>query len=255
MAVTEFYDPVANRLQVSAGMLGFMCRKSGTGTTGNRSGGNTNTSTILLDTAGMSYPIVALRTDGYAAAMYVQQFNSTVINYASNGAVGSPFTYYIFDWTASLPANNALFQLYNEGTNLCVFSSGYWPMKLVNSVAGGSGGSQNYPRKTMAYACSTVGAHSRCSQPACYDSGNPALDPGDGLASCRNIKGRIDGKAYGASIQDNGSTVQVANVSIDDVLGSFGNYSEYQQYGDGWDVPNQIMSIDVTGIPVGATFF
>ncbi|KQO06895.1 hypothetical protein ASF09_11585 [Sphingomonas sp. Leaf242] len=202
----------------------------------------------------MSYPIVALQTNGYAAAMYVQQYNSTVINYASSGAVGSPFTYYIFDWTPNLPANNGLFQLYNQATNLCVFSSNYWPMKLVSSAPGGSGQAQNYPGKTMAYACSTVGAHSRCS-PACYDSGNPAIDPGDGLTSCKNIRGRIDGKAYGASIQDNGSTVQVANVSVDDVLGSFGPYSEYKQYGDGWDVPNQIMSIDVTGIPVGATFF
>jgi hypothetical protein len=259
-AVVETYDESTGRLQVSANMLGFVCRKSGTGTTVARQGGNTNPSSFTVDTTGFTYPIIAIKTDGFASALYGIRAGNNDAYFACSGEIGSPFTYYIFEWTPSLPANSALFQLYTTG-NQCAFSSGYWPLKVPKGIAMSEAGGGTYTMngRSLAYACSSVGGHSRAPNNYCYTPGqNPVADPdGTGLESCRGtIRGRINGKVYGGSVLNNGTTVNGAYVSVDDVVGDFGTYAEYRAgYGDGWAMPNTVMVVDVTGIPVGATFF
>jgi hypothetical protein len=261
-AIVETYDESTGRLQVSANMLGFVCRKTGTGNTVARTGGNTNPSAFTIDTTGFTYPIIAVQTNGFAAALYGMRSGINGAYFASSGAIGSPYTYYIYEWTPMLPANNALFQLYTD-SGQCSFSSGYWPLKVPKGIPMGetAGGSGTYTMggRSLAYACSNVGGHSRARSNYCYIQGQPVIaDPdGQGLETCRGtIRGRIDGKLYGGVVHNNGTTVNGANISVDDVEGSFGTYSEYRSgYADGWDVPNTVMVVDVTGIPIGATFF
>ncbi len=257
-AVAEIYDDTG-RLLVSAGMLGMVCRRSGTGTSRSRITGNTAPSSLEVDVSGIALPLVAIRMPGYAAALAGRSAPAgssqfTNVTFACNAPVGTAFTYYVFDWTQALPANSGLFQLFTQDGK-CTFSSAYWPMKVMSAVAMPGGGAFAAPAgRTMAAACTAMGGHSHAQGVYCSDgnSGPKIPDAGE-LENCNNIVGNIDGKLYGGKVD--GSQVSGANVSYDDVFGSFGNYSNYQNYGDGWVVSNSILAVDVTGIPVGQTFF
>lgn len=263
MATLEFYDPNSGRLLAAGNMAGFVCRKSGSGTTQARQGGNTNASTILIDVSGMVYPIVAIVTRGYNSAFYAR-YNGQV-NFATNGAVGSAFDFYIFDWTRALPDHNAEVMLFDTdaGDRVITFSSAFWPMKVITAFDM----SEDQPltsytngAKLLAHAENTVGGHSRV--PAgyyCADSNRPS-EPGEDVpVACRDVRGRIDGKIYGGGTYDNGTRLGTARVSVDDVTSTFGPYSSWQSnsyyQNGGWMVPNKVMVVDVTGIPVGKTFF
>ena len=97
-----------------------------------------------------------------------------------------------------------------------------------------------------------MGGHSIPGEANCYGSGRPEL--GD-LNTCNDIRARIDGKLYGGRTDSGGTQVTASSVSYDDVLGSYGNYDNYQKNSGGWEVANLILVVDVTGIPVGTTFF
>ena len=259
-AVAEIYDQ-NGRLQVSAGMLGMVCRRTGTGTSRSRITGNTAPSSLEVDVAGMSRPVVAIRMDGYAAALAGRSYPSgsssaTNVAFACSAPVGTAFTYWVFDWTQALPANNGLFQLFTQDGR-CTFSSAFWPMKMVGVIAMPDGGQfDGTAGMIYAGACSAMGGHSHAQGVYCADGNSGPTLPGDGeLENCKNIRGNIDGKLYGSRSLNNGQSVQGANVSYDDVTGGFGDYASYQNYGDGWEVPNGILIVDVTGIPIGQTFF
>lgn len=263
MATLEIFDPNTGRLLASGNMAGFVCRKSGSGKTQARQGGNTNTSTILIDTSGMTYPIIALVTRGYDSAFYAR-YNGQ-INFATNGAVGSAFDYYIFDWTRALPDHNAPFMLFDTdaGDRVITFSSAYWPMKVVtafNMAEAEPNRSYTAGDRLLAHAENNVGGHSRVNNGYfCFDRNSPS-DPGDEIPPrCQDVRGRIDGKIYGAGTYDNGTRVTTSKVSVDDVTSTFGPYNSWQNspyvQNGGWEVPNRVMVVDVTGIPVGRTFF
>ena len=130
-------------------------------------------------------------------------------------------------------------------------------MKMVGVISM-PGGGQFDGQSGMVYAgaCSSMGGHSHAEGVYCADNNSGPRVPEDGeLENCKNIVGNIDGKLYGSRSLNNGQSVQGATVSYDDVTGSFGNYDNYQNYGDGWDVGNGILIVDVTGIPIGQTFF
>lgn len=247
-------------LAVSGTMMGFFCRKTGTGQSRSRIGGNTNPSSILVETSGYTSPIVAITLPDGNAAAFAGSYNldgAVGVNFASSAPVGTNFSYYVFEWSKALPANNGLVQLFLQNGD-CAFSSAYWPMKMVYAIGnaeGSEGGKYSNGSKTLAFAIGAIGGHSRCEAPYCERGGGPQIDDENSLESCDNIRGQIDGKLYGAKLSDNGHTVTGARVSWDDVNASFGNYANYQQYGDGWTVANTVSVIDVTNIPVGQTFF
>jgi hypothetical protein len=251
-AVDEIYDE-SGRLCVSALMLSFVCRRTGTGTSRSRITGNTAPSSLEVDVSGIAQPMVAIIMDGYVVAVAGRSgSNSQNVSFACSAPVGVGFTYYIFDWTTALPASNGLRQMWNEAGQK-TFDSNFWPMKIVAGLSGGSGDQLSaVPGIKFAAACSALGGHSIPGEAACYDSGNPNFDD---LTTCNNIQARIDGKLYGGRTDSGGSRVTAGQVSYDDVLGSYGNYSSYQQNGGGWEIANLILVVDVTSIPVGVTFF
>jgi len=259
-ATIEFYDPTNGVLQASALMAGMACRRSGSGTTVARQGGNTVASTILIDISGCTYPVVAVVTNGYNSAMYARYNNQ--LNFATSGAVGSAYEYFIFDYTDALPEHTAEIQIRDPNSGKIRFSNRYWPMLLRTDIymdedqpdtsvtAGGS---------KLAHAETIVGGHSRCPSPVCYINGQPSRDDeGGDLSRCNDIRGRINGKIYGGGTFDGGSRLTTSKVSVDDVVGSFGRYQDFManyNNGNGWMVPNNVMIVDVTNIPVGSTFF
>lgn len=254
MALAEFYDPNTGRLMVSPDLLTFVCRRTGTQATQSRQGGNTSPSSLVIDVSGFTLPMVAVRAEGYAAAFSGSSASGALV-YQTDAPIGTTFTYWAFDWTASLPEHDAVFMLRREVDNAITFSNKFWPMILIGGFAmseGSTGPQYNaLAGVTLAHAASNMGGHSRLPNPQCWDSGGPQVDPD--LTACNDIRGRIDGKLYGA--RTNGSQITGAEVSWDDVTALFGRYSEYKKYEGGFDVPNIVQIIDVSGIPIGRTFF
>lgn len=254
MALADFYDPNTGVLTAGGDMAGFVCRRSGQKQTQSRLQGNTNPSSLLVDTSGCAYPIVALQqVDGHAAALRGVQGSANL--YATSAPIGTTFNWWLFDFCAALPEHTAEFQLRHQVTNQIIFSNRFWPMKMIGGLAMGEGGNQPQYNAAvgvqLAHAENTVGGHSRVGEPQCWDGGVPQVDPD--LPNCSNIRGQIDGKLYGAVCP--GTYVRGVEVSYDDVMASFGDYTSYMTYGGGFEVANLVMVIDVTNIPLGVNFF
>jgi hypothetical protein len=254
MAIAEFFDPNTGRLMASPDLLSFVCRRSGTQATQSRLGGNTSPSSLVIAVSGFTLPVVAVRSEGYAAAFSGTDVNGNLV-FQTDAPIGTTFTYWAFDWSLSLPEHFNVFELRREQDNAIAFSSAFYPMILIGKfdMSEGNTGQQYNALAgvTLAHTTSNMGGHSRVSNPQCWDTGGPVVDPD--LTSCSDIRGRIDGKLYGA--RTSGSQLTGAEVSWDDVNATFGRYSEYQRYGGGFDVPATVQIIDVSYIPVGRTFF
>ncbi|WP_156359170.1 hypothetical protein [Sphingomonas sp. Leaf242] len=250
----DIYD-ASGRLQVSTNMLGMVCRRTGTGATITRQGGNTSPSSLLVDVSGCSYPVVAIKIDNYVAALAGKSGNSTTNHWICSAPVGTGFTYYIFDWTTSLPNSGGMERRF-DANGRCTFNSDYFPM-FTTRMFGGVGQTMATNGRVFATAQGTMAGHSRRGEALCYQSGGPQLDPdGGGLQNCRDIRYRNDGKLYGGGVRPGDGTVGMYQVSWDDVQVSAGNYTNYSQNDvRGWECPGTVMAVDVTNIPVGATFF
>jgi hypothetical protein len=253
-ATGNIFD-ASGRLQASINMLAMTCRRTGTGTTVTRMGGNTNPSSLTVDVSGCSYPVVAILIDNYVAALAGKISGQQTNHWICSAPVGTPFSWYLFDWAASVPSTGAPVKLW-DGSGRQTFNSDFFPMVVTNMFTGvgqvvGTGG------RTYATAQGVMCGHSRRGEASCYQSGGPQLDPdGQGLMNCRDIRYRNDGKLYGGGTRSGDGTVGMYQVSWDDVQVSAGNYTNYTSNDvRGWEVPGTVMAVDVTGIPVGATFF
>ncbi len=254
MAQGNFFDS-SGRLQASINMLSMVCRRTGTGQTVARMGGNTNPSSLTVDVSGCTYPLVAIKIDNYAAALAGKVTNATTNHWVCSAPVGTGFTYYIYDYSTSLPNTNAPAKLWDENGR-CTFNGDFFPM-VATTMFTGVGQTAATNGRTYATAQGQMGGHSRRGQASCYDSGGPRVDAdGQGLNNCRDIRYRNDGKLYGGGVRPGDGTVGMYAVTWDDVQVSAGNYNSYSSNDvRGWEAPVTVMAVDVTNIPVGTTFF
>ncbi len=255
--MAEFRGDIYNsngRLQVSTNMVGMFCRRTGTGTTQSRLGGNTSPSSIVVETAGCTFPIIAIKVDNHSAAFAGKVQSSTLNHWACSAPVGTPFTYYTFDWSTNLPNAGGIERRYDAGGR-CTFNSEFFPMQITR-IFNDVGQTMPTNGRTYAVAQGEIGGHSRRGEAYCYDTGAPQLDPASGLGLCNDIRYRNDGKLYGGGFRPGDGTVGMYQVSWDDVLASAGNYNNYTTNDPrGWEVPCTVLAVDVTNIPVNASFF
>ena len=236
-------------LQANSEMLCWFCRKTGTGTTlvKGLGLGNTTPSRIEVDVTGITNPVVAIRMNGYTVA----RAGGYGI-FTSNAPVGTSYTYYIFDYSASLPSSGDYgIQIFNSAGQI-TFNSNYFPMQVLNILSNGSSG-VTHIGKTLAVAGSVMGGYRIAGELLCYDAGGPTIDEGGG-SFCNDLKYQNDCKLYGGALSNSSQTVDTSTVSFDDVLISAGNSGSYYVAPD-WNSPSKIIVIDVTNIPVGQTFY
>jgi hypothetical protein len=233
-------------LQANSEMICWFCRKTGTGTTVFRVIGNTPTSTLTVDVTGMTNPIVAIQMgSGYNVA---KAGGST---YVTNAPIGTSYTYYIFDYAASLPANSGAYgiEIFNDsGTR--VFNSNFFPMQVLDMLTGSA--SVTYTGKTLAIANASMGGYAIRGDVYCYDSGGPAF--WDGFSYCASLRIINDCDLYGGVLSNSFQTATTSSVSFDDVVITVGDSSSYTVPPD-WDTASKLLVIDVTNIPVGVTFY
>lgn len=232
-------------LQANSEMICWFCRKTGTGTTVTRVVGNSSTSSLTVDVTGMTNPIVAIRMAGYNVA---KAGGST---YVSNAPIGTSYTYYIFDYAASLPSSSGAYgiEIFNDsGTR--VFNSNFFPMQVLNMLTGSA--NVTHTGKTLAIANASMGGYAIRGDVYCYDTGGPEI--WDGFSYCASLRIINDCDLYGGILSNSFQTVDTSSVSFDDVVITVGDSSSYNVPPD-WDTPSKLLVIDVTNIPVGVTFY
>lgn len=233
-------------LQANSEMICWFCRKTGTGTTVSRVVGNSSPSSLTVDVTGMTNPIVAIQMGGgYNVA---KAGGST---YVTSAPIGTSYTYYIFDYAASLPATAGAYgiEIFND-SGVRVFNSNFFPMQVLNMLTGSA--SVTYTGKSLAIANASMGGYAIRGDIYCYDSGGPEL--WDGFSYCASLRIINDCDLYGGVLSNSFQTVDTSGVSFDDVVITVGNSSSYTVPPD-WDTPSKLLVIDVTNIPVGVTFY
>lgn len=232
-------------LQANSEMICWFCRKTGTGTTVSRVVGNSSPSSLTVDVSGMTNPIVAIKMAGYNVA---KAGGST---YVTSAPIGTSYTYYIFDYAASLPANAGAYgiEIFND-SGVRVFNSNFFPMQVLNMLTGSA--TVTHTGKTLAIANASMGGYAIRGDVYCYDTGGPEI--WDGFSYCASLRIINDCDLYGGILSNSFQTVDTSGVSFDDVVITVGDSSSYNVPPD-WDTPSKLLVIDVTNIPVGVTFY
>lgn len=232
-------------LQANSEMICWFCRKTGTGTTVSRVVGNSSPSSLTVDVSGMTNPIVAIKMAGYNVA---KAGGST---YVTSAPIGTSYTYYIFDYAASLPANAGAYgiEIFND-SGVRVFNSNFFPMQVLNMLTGSA--TVTHTGKTLAIANASMGGYAIRGDVYCYDTGGPEI--WDGFSYCSSLRIINDCDLYGGILSNSFQTVDTSGVSFDDVVITVGDSSSYNVPPD-WDTPSKLLVIDVTNIPVGVTFY
>ena len=245
----EIYT-AAGVLQISTNFLSYFCRKSSSGTTVARVNGTTTPSSVVIDVTGYTNPIIAFICGQSMAFTGRNGTSSQNLTFACDGAIGTSFTYFIFDQSTTLPVSHYGLELYNASGQR-VFTSDAHPMLALQTLISASGAAVTAAGRTLAVAPMTWGGH-RLNGGTVY-----CLDAGvtiwDGVSSCTNLAYDNDGKVYGGNAVT--TTVTPAAISFDDVRVAAGSSPPGPTFATNYDTPVTMLVIDVTGIPLATTFF
>jgi hypothetical protein len=244
----EIYD-ANGALQVSTEFLSYFCRKSGTGTTVARVGGNTTPSSVLISVTGYTNPIVAFVSGTYQVALTGKDANGNLV-FATRAPIGTAITYYVFDQSNLLPASHVGMELYNAAGQI-VFNTASHPMLGLGTLQSYTIGQAavTFTGKTVAVAPMAYGGHRKAGMLYCASGALRIWSPG---TACSNVQYQNDGKVYGGAAS--ADTVTAGEVSWDDVKISCGNDTNYS-VPPNYDAKVTMLVLDVGGIPLNTTFF
>lgn len=240
----EIYDS-AGILQASADMLSHFCKKTGSGTTvANTAGGNAASMATIALPAGMDKPICAVSC---ASTMAFAGLFSGNLYFWCAGAIGTAFNYYLYDTLEGVATANFGLELYDAAGNI-TFSSSYRPIEIL----GLNPGVTNYAGRTVAAAL-PAWSNTEVNGPLqCWDGGVAA--PWDGVSFCGDLRYQHTINVRGAFIDNGGSRINPASIQYENVQISAGSSSSYT-YPATVAHLQMLMAVDVTGIPIGSTFF
>lgn len=248
-------------LQATSDLVSYKIRYTGTGTTQSRLTGNTNPSSLVVPyTGNYANSFVALSLDnGYgAAACGIVDLNGQYEkHYISDAPAGTGFRYYVFDMSSAITPTNFGLETFNAAGQL-TFSSNHQVMSILDVLS--EGGSATHGGRTLAFFQGAFAGHRYAGTVLDYGSGGgPSLpEPDDGQpggggdSGYHDYKEQQDGKLYGGCVTNGGQTVSAVQISFDDVLGELGNDPTPPP---DWEIPLTLFVVDVTGIPLGASFF
>lgn len=240
-------------LLVNNNMICWFCARTGRGATQSGVGlGNTTASKAVIDTSGLTYPLSAIRMDGdHAAARANNDWTNGAHQYGTSAPEGTGFSWYVFDYAPRLPAVNSGIEMYRDDGQRS-FNSAYFPFKPVASL-----GSISTPGKVLAVSGPNMSGYARPAGAITYYNQAPGgislPMPEDGTngEGATHYAYQNDSKLYGGRVIGN-DYAEGALVSFDDVY--FGPHPMPLIVAL-WDIGSPALAVDVSNIPVGATFF
>jgi hypothetical protein len=203
---------------------------------------------ISISVAGFVRPLVAVSC---ASTVAFAGKSGTNFIYWCNGAVGTAFNYYIYDTSDELPASFAGMEAYNTLGEI-TFSSNFRPI----SVLGLNAGTTTYAGRTIAAGLFTWGGFEFIGGLECWDGGSaaPWSDP-ESSGACDDLRYRRRVNVRGALIDTGGTRIVPGGIVYEDVRVSAGDSTDYDEPPGGLDMSSIVAAVDVTGIPIGSTFF
>lgn len=172
--------------------------------------------------------IVAFQTSGYVVGYQGRDRGNNYSLFTSNAPAGTAMNYYVFDLSTNIPPSNSGFQT-RTLANEVIFSSRYRVMDMLDAGPGIWSG------RSVAVGLPTGGGVNQ----------HTDINPDSGGYTYHHYFA-----VYGGSA--GGDTVSAGAVVIQD------GYVFSPNYPDGapdYDRPAPILAIDVTGVPIGQTFF
>lgn len=255
----EIYDQ-NGKLQFNGDMLTFTLRLTGTAYVEARKVGNTSPNSVMIPaTETYANSMVALAGgNGYPAA-YAGRWGGTNqrIYGVGTAPVGTPFQYYIFERSNTIPATNFGLEVRNAGNEI-TFSTNQRVMRVLDLIGGvvvNGEQASTWGGRQLAMAQGNFALHRIAGNLTYYGGGGggPIIirDP-DNPEPGGRYGWRNDGKLYGGFITNGGQTVQTRMVTFDDV--QVGPTTDSTQPPDIY-IPLSMFVVDVTGIPIGVQFY
>lgn len=229
------YDDQGN-LQADDTMMLYYVRKTGTATTVVGIG----LSTDLIIPTGGAYPNALYGFSGPAGYKVAWDLNGAYSGgnqrFISNAPAGITFNYYIIDISGNItpaPSGAYVCEAYDE-LGRVTFTDQQWVAPTCNIIASG-GDWVSYPGRTLAGVPLAFGGHNRYGDPM---GGEPGWY-------------WHDYAAYGVGMDAGNTIMQSGDIIIEqqDVFGS--RPPDSNQF----ERPNNFFVMDVTGIPIGQTFY
>lgn len=261
------YD-AGGKLQFNSEMLTYALRVSGTTYVENRKVGNTCPTSFLVPTSNTyTNALIAISGgNGYAAGfagVYATGSAPYPKVYGTNGApVGTPFNYYIFERSNTIPATGFGLEVRNS-SNEITFSSNQRVMRVIDYINGSrpyiGEDAVTWGGRQLAWCQGQWSGHRVSGQKVYYGGGGqggggirPEMPDQDNPGQGGYSGWQNDGKLYGGLSADNGQTVRTRQISWDDV---FIGPGPDQAQPDDYFKDLYLFIVDVTGVPVGQTFY
>lgn len=257
----ETYDS-AGRLQVTSDVTSYVLTGYGTGNSISRIDGNTTPSSCVvpLGSSGSNRVIAVKCLSGMGMNQVGTYGGSPSAIYACAGAVGTAFSYYIFEPAAALSSVHGTGVEVRNSAGVVTFSTAYRTMQVVGVLAYqaksgfywdsyySNASTVTVSGRTLAYAQGGFAGHRiHPAQMICYQGGSPHLDTG----SCTDYRYNNNGKIYGAFVNSTGDTCTTAEISYDDVQVSNGSSNVFPP---DYVTPIKLFVIDVTNINGGSVY-
>lgn len=254
----ETYDALGKVL-LSTDVLTMALRKTGTGTAVASDAGSAVPSMLKppIDFRNYTWPLVAISC---ASPFGFFGLHSTTFEprYGCAGAIGTSYTYYLFDVSTTIPNTTFGLEVYNSSGQRA-YSAAQRSAKplavLTDNRASDTGAA--FPTftatgKQLAIAIPHwAGWQYWPPNGMCYDN-TPAeaWEPG---IFCSNLQIQQDYKMLGGKITNGGQTASLDKITYEDITisTSSGGYSSHNNYA----VPLTALVMDVTLFPVPATVF
>jgi hypothetical protein len=248
----ECYD-ANGKLQFNDSMFSYFLRKTGSGTSTATTIGNTTPSEIVISVAGYTSPLVAIQST-QPVAFYFKDGNNYI--WACQGGVGTSFNYYVYDTSNAIPASNFGLEVVNS-SGAITFSSNYRPLLVLNYLTSHDPQTATHTGKTLAFIQGQTG-HNRIQGNITYYLGGVATFPSNDPPESYEYdyyQYPQTSKLFGANVYNTNQSVTTSAVSFDDVTITQNSTDPYTYPPANVTRQPKIFVVDVTGVPIGTTFF
>lgn len=238
----------AGKVLFSSDIFTWQLRRTGSGTSVPATAGNTLVGTIKIpiDITTLNYPVFGFQCEEYVGFLGTE--SGTNYPCFACSANGEAYNYFVFDWANSIPNLGYGFETFNSAGQRTYSSAqrALLPLDVITS------GDVTFTGKSLCAVVPSWSGHEVWpATGTCFD--NEPAEPWEDGEFCSNLQIAVDSKIYGARTINSNQTVEIGEISFDDV--NINISSAQWTAHDDYQVLVPFFVADVTGITIGSTFY